>query len=41
MRLIKAWNKMVGIDYVGQALAHLKDSQRQQALGEWAQLRGP
>ena len=39
MRLIKAWNKMVGIDYVGQALAHLKDSDKQRALGEWAQLK--
>jgi branched-chain amino acid aminotransferase len=39
LRLIKAWNKMVGIDYVGQALAHLKDSDKQRALGEWAQLR--
>ena len=28
LRLIKAWNKMVGLlDYVGQALAHLKDSE--------------
>jgi branched-chain amino acid aminotransferase len=37
MRLIKAWNTMVGTDYVGQALAHLKDSEKQRALGEWAQ----
>jgi len=27
----------VGTDYVGQALAHLKDSEKQRALGEWAQ----
>ncbi len=39
MRLIKAWNGMVGTDYVAQALAHLKDSDKQRALGEWAQLR--
>ena len=37
--LIKAWNKMVGIDIVGQALAHLTDSDKQQALGTWERLR--
>jgi branched-chain amino acid aminotransferase len=39
LRLIKAWNKMVGLDYVGQALAHLKGPDKQRALGEWAALR--
>ena len=37
LRLIKAWNKMVGLDYVGQALAHLKEPDKQKALGDWAQ----
>jgi branched-chain amino acid aminotransferase len=37
--LIKAWNEMVGIDIVGQALAHLTDSDKQQALGIWEKLR--
>jgi branched-chain amino acid aminotransferase len=39
MRLITAWNEMVGLDYVGQALAHLKEPDKQSALGLWAQLR--
>ncbi len=39
MRLIKAWNKMVGLDYVAQALAHLKGDEKQRSLGEWAHLR--
>jgi len=39
LRLIKAWNKMVGVDIVSQALSHLSDSSKQRALGEWAKLR--
>jgi hypothetical protein len=37
--LIKAWNEMVGIDIVGQALAHVTDPDKQQALGIWEKLR--
>ena len=37
LRLIKAWNKLVGLDIVAQALAHL-DEDKQTALGTWAQL---
>jgi branched-chain amino acid aminotransferase len=39
LRLIKAWSEMVGLDIVGQALAHLDDRRKQGALGEWAELR--
>jgi branched-chain amino acid aminotransferase len=38
VRLIKAWNKLVGLDIVGQALAHLEERDKQSALGTWAQL---
>ena len=37
--LIKAWNQMVGIDIVGQALAHLDSPDKQRALGVWEKLR--
>jgi branched-chain amino acid aminotransferase len=37
--LIKAWNEMVGIDIVGQALAHITDPDKQQVLGAWEKLR--
>jgi branched-chain amino acid aminotransferase len=36
--LIKAWNKMVGIDIVGQALSHVTEPGKQRALGRWAEL---
>jgi branched-chain amino acid aminotransferase len=39
LRLIKAWNKMVGVDIVSQALSHLTDPSKQRALGEWEKLR--
>lgn len=39
LRLIKAWNTMVGLDIIGQALAHLQDQDKQQLLGEWERLR--
>jgi branched-chain amino acid aminotransferase len=39
LRLIKAWNAMVGVDIVSQALSHLSDSSKQRALGEWAKIR--
>jgi branched-chain amino acid aminotransferase len=39
LSLIKAWNKMVGIDIVSQALSHLADRDKQRALGTWEKLR--
>jgi branched-chain amino acid aminotransferase len=38
LRLIKAWNALVGVDTVGQALAHLADRDKQSALGEWERI---
>ncbi len=35
MRLIRAWNEMVGMDFVAQALGHLGDNERGPALAEW------
>ncbi len=35
MRLIRAWNELVGLDFVAQALGHLGDNKRAQALAEW------
>ncbi len=35
MRLIRAWNDMVGFDFVAQALGHLGDNERAPALAEW------
>jgi hypothetical protein len=29
---------MVGIDFVGQALGHIEDRDKQHLLGEWAKL---
>ena len=37
---MEAWIKLVGTDFVGQALAHLEEKDKQQALGRWAELRG-
>ena len=34
MRLIRAWNDMVGLDFVAQALAHLGDNEKSGALAE-------
>jgi branched-chain amino acid aminotransferase len=39
LRLMKAWIELVGVDFVGQAIAHLPDRDKQQALGDWAKLR--
>ena len=39
LRLMKAWIDLVGVDFVGQALAHLPDRDKQRALGDWAKLR--
>ena len=35
MRLIRAWNELVGLDFVAQALRHLGDNERAPALAEW------
>ncbi len=35
MRLIHAWNELVGMDFVAQALGHLGDNERGPALAEW------
>ncbi len=35
MRLIRAWNELVGLDFVAQALRHLGDNAREPALAEW------
>ncbi len=34
-QLILAWNDMVGLDFVAQALRHLGDNEREPALAEW------
>jgi branched-chain amino acid aminotransferase len=39
LRLMREWEKMVGIDFVGQAIAHIEDRDKQRLLGEWAKLR--
>lgn len=38
-KLMLEWEKMVGIDFVGQALSHIEDRDRQRLLGEWANLK--
>ncbi len=35
MRLIRAWNDLVGLDFIAQALRHLGDNERATALAEW------
>ena len=35
VKLIEAWNDMVGLDFVAQALRHLGDNERGPALAEW------
>lgn len=39
LRLINAWNEMVGIDIVAQALTHLSGNEKQKALGVWEGLK--
>jgi branched-chain amino acid aminotransferase len=39
LRLMKEWEKLVGIDFVCQALGHTDDRDKQRLLGEWAKLR--
>ena len=38
LKLMRAWEVMVGIDFVGQALGHIEDRDKQHLLGEWAKL---
>ena len=38
LKLMRAWEEMVGIDFVGQALGHIEDRDKQHLLGEWAKL---
>ena len=40
MQLIKAFNKIVGLDYVAQALKHVKDMDKQSAQTEWQKRLG-
>jgi branched-chain amino acid aminotransferase len=39
LELTKRWIKLVDHDFVGQALAHLDERDKQRALGDWATLR--
>jgi branched-chain amino acid aminotransferase len=39
LQLTKEWIKLVNYDFVGQALAHLDERDKQRALGDWAALR--
>jgi branched-chain amino acid aminotransferase len=39
MRLIGAWNKMVGLDIVDQALCHLEENERDRLLALWQRKR--
>ena len=39
LKLMRAWEKMVGIDFVSQAIGHIDDQNKQRLLGEWAKLR--
>jgi hypothetical protein len=37
LRLIAAWNKMVGVDIVDQALSHLGEGERDRLMALWQQ----
>jgi hypothetical protein len=39
LKLMREWERMVGIDFVSQALGHIEDRDKQRLLGEWAKLR--
>jgi branched-chain amino acid aminotransferase len=39
LKLMREWEKMVGIDFVSQALGHIEDRDKQSLLGRWAKLR--
>jgi len=36
---MREWEKVVGIDFVSQALGHIEDLDKQSLLGQWAKLR--
>ena len=38
LKLMRAWEEMVGNDFVSQALGHIEDRDKQHLLGEWAKL---
>ncbi len=38
LKLMREWEKMVGIDFVSQAFGHIEDRDKQHLLGEWAKL---
>jgi len=38
LKLMREWEKKVGIDFVSQALGHIEDRDKQHLLGEWAKL---
>jgi branched-chain amino acid aminotransferase len=39
LKLMREWEKLVGIDFVSQAIGHIDDRDKQSLLGEWAKLR--
>ena len=39
LKLMRAWEEMVGIDFVSQALGHIEDRDKQHLLGDWAKGR--
>jgi branched-chain amino acid aminotransferase len=39
LTLMREWEKLVGIDFVSQAIGHIDDRDKQSLLGEWAKLR--
>jgi branched-chain amino acid aminotransferase len=39
LKLMREWEKVVGIDFVSQALGHIEDLDKQSLLGQWAKLR--
>lgn len=38
LRLMTAWREMVGVDFVGQALSHVGDADKQRLIGEWEKI---
>lgn len=39
LKFMREWEKMVGIDFVSQALGHIEDRDKQSLLGQWAKMR--
>ena len=37
LRLIDAWNELVGLDYVAQAIRHLGDNESKDLMAAWEQ----